>query len=55
MNIGTRDVVTCITCYARDSRDKELSETFQQKRPKRLFLSLIRRIISKILRILSGF
>jgi hypothetical protein len=30
MNVGTRDVVTCITCYARDSRDKELSETFQQ-------------------------
>jgi hypothetical protein len=29
MNVGTRDVVTCITCYARDSRDKELSETFQ--------------------------
>jgi hypothetical protein len=30
MNIGTRDVIMCITCYARDSRDKELSETFQQ-------------------------
>jgi hypothetical protein len=29
MNVGIRDVVTCITCYARDSRDKELSETFQ--------------------------
>jgi hypothetical protein len=28
INIGTRDIVTCITCYTRDSRDKELSETF---------------------------
>jgi hypothetical protein len=28
INIGTRDIVTCITCYIYDSRDKELSETF---------------------------